>query len=56
MLQQQVTALADTQHSTDDRFGRSRQENAVLQARLVLSIDKSHFIAPQFLSRISNDN
>jgi len=33
-LQQQMTAIADTQFSSDDRYCRSRQENAALTARL----------------------
>jgi len=36
MLQQQVSALADTQNSSDDRYGRARHENALLQARLMI--------------------
>ncbi|KAF4526260.1 hypothetical protein B566_EDAN010970 [Ephemera danica] len=36
MLQQQVSALADTQNNTDDRYGRMRQENAMLQARVMI--------------------
>ncbi|XP_059476396.1 rab11 family-interacting protein 4 isoform X1 [Neocloeon triangulifer] len=36
MLQQQVTALADTQNTSDDRYGRARHENALLQARLMI--------------------
>ncbi|EFX76515.1 hypothetical protein DAPPUDRAFT_55126, partial [Daphnia pulex] len=34
ILQQQITALADTQFSSDDRYSRSKQENAALTARL----------------------
>jgi len=34
ILQQQMTAIADTQFSSDDRYCRSRQENAALTARL----------------------
>ena len=33
ILQQQITALADTQFSSDDRYSRSKQENAALTAR-----------------------
>ncbi|XP_065338324.1 rab11 family-interacting protein 4 isoform X2 [Cloeon dipterum] len=36
MLQQQVSALADTQNTSDDRYGRVRHENALLQARLMI--------------------
>lgn len=34
ILQQQITVLADTQFSSDDRYSRSKQENAALTARL----------------------
>lgn len=34
ILQQQMTAITDTQFSSDDRYCRSRQENAALTARL----------------------
>lgn len=34
ILQQQISALADTQFSSDDRYSRSKQENAALTARL----------------------
>ncbi|XP_050675206.1 rab11 family-interacting protein 4A isoform X3 [Leptidea sinapis] len=34
LLQQQVTTLADTQSSTDERYARAKAENAVLQARV----------------------
>lgn len=33
ILQQQISALADTQFSSDDRYSRSKQENAALTAR-----------------------
>jgi len=33
-LQQQISALADTQFSSDDRYSRTKQENAALNARL----------------------
>jgi hypothetical protein len=32
-LQQQISALADTQFSSDDRYSRTKQENAALNAR-----------------------
>ncbi|XP_077285871.1 rab11 family-interacting protein 3-like isoform X2 [Arctopsyche grandis] len=35
LLQQQVTSLADTQSTTDDRYTRAKSENAVLQARVL---------------------
>ncbi|XP_013190719.1 rab11 family-interacting protein 4 isoform X2 [Amyelois transitella] len=34
MLQQQVTSLADTQSTADERYARAKADNAVLQARL----------------------
>ncbi|XP_026316910.1 rab11 family-interacting protein 4A isoform X3 [Hyposmocoma kahamanoa] len=34
LLQQQVTSLADTQSTADDRYARAKAENAVLQARV----------------------
>lgn len=34
LLQQQVTSLADTQSTVDDRYTRAKSENAVLQARV----------------------
>jgi hypothetical protein len=39
ILQQQITALADTQFSSDDRYSRSKQENAALTARYVHVVD-----------------
>lgn len=35
MLQQQVTAIADTQHTSDDKYSRAKQDNAALTARQV---------------------
>ncbi|XP_031768538.1 rab11 family-interacting protein 4 isoform X3 [Galleria mellonella] len=34
LLQQQVTSLADTQSTADERYARAKADNAVLQARL----------------------
>ncbi|XP_021207250.2 rab11 family-interacting protein 4 isoform X3 [Bombyx mori] len=34
LLQQQVTSLADTQSTADERYARAKAENAVLQARV----------------------
>lgn len=34
LLQQQVTTLADTQSTADERYARAKAENAVLQARV----------------------
>lgn len=34
LLQQQVTSLADTQSTADDRYARAKADNAVLQARV----------------------
>lgn len=34
LLQQQVTSLADTQSTSDDRYARAKADNAVLQARV----------------------
>ncbi|KAG7295927.1 hypothetical protein JYU34_021016 [Plutella xylostella] len=34
LLQQQVTTLADTQSSADERYARAKADNAVLQARV----------------------
>ncbi|GBP54277.1 Rab11 family-interacting protein 4A [Eumeta japonica] len=34
LLQQQVTSLADTQSSADERYARAKADNAVLQARV----------------------
>ncbi|XP_073946991.1 rab11 family-interacting protein nuf [Choristoneura fumiferana] len=34
LLQQQVTSLADTQSTADDRYSRAKADNAVLQARV----------------------
>jgi len=36
VLERQVTVLADNQNNSDDRYTRSRQENAGLQARLIM--------------------
>ncbi|XP_063215900.1 rab11 family-interacting protein 4A isoform X2 [Bacillus rossius redtenbacheri] len=36
MLQQQVSALADNQSSTDDRYTRAKQDSAALQARVLM--------------------
>lgn len=36
MLHEQVTALAHTQSSTDDKYTRCKQENAVLQAKITM--------------------
>lgn len=34
LLQQQVTSLADTQSTADERYARAKADNAVLQARV----------------------
>lgn len=34
LLQQQVTSLADTQSTADERYTRAKADNAVLQARV----------------------
>lgn len=36
VLERQVTLLADNQHNEDDRYTRSKQDNATLQARLIM--------------------
>ncbi|KAG8234110.1 hypothetical protein J437_LFUL010957, partial [Ladona fulva] len=36
LLQQQVSALADNQTNTDDRYLKAKQDNATLQARVVM--------------------
>ena len=36
VLERQVTLLADNQTSGDDRYTRSKQDNATLQARLIM--------------------
>ncbi|XP_043245754.1 rab11 family-interacting protein 4-like isoform X2 [Amphibalanus amphitrite] len=36
VLERQVTLLADNQHNDDDRYTRSKQDNATLQARLIM--------------------
>lgn len=34
VLQKQMNALADNQHLTDERYARTKEENAALQARV----------------------
>ncbi|XP_037094374.1 rab11 family-interacting protein 4B-like isoform X3 [Pollicipes pollicipes] len=36
VLERQVTVLAENQNNTDDRYTRSKEENATLQARLIM--------------------
>ena len=36
VLERQVTLLADNQTNGDDRYTRSKQDNATLQARLIM--------------------
>ena len=40
MLQQQMNVLADNQNHSDERYTRAKQENAALQARLVMAFHK----------------
>ena len=36
VLERQVTVLAENQNNNDDRYTRSKEENAALQARLIM--------------------
>lgn len=46
LLQQQVTTLADTQSTSDDRYARAKADNAVLQARVHMLEEHVREVSP----------
>ena len=47
MLERQVTVLAENQNNNDDRYTRSKEENAALQARLIMLEEQVGDVSPR---------
>ncbi|XP_053606691.1 rab11 family-interacting protein 4 isoform X2 [Plodia interpunctella] len=55
LLQQQVTSLADTQSTADERYARAKADNAVLQARLHMLDEQIREIECRCEERIADE-
>ncbi|CAH2039459.1 unnamed protein product, partial [Iphiclides podalirius] len=55
LLQQQVTSLADTQSTADDRYARAKADNAVLQARVHMLDEQIREIESRCEERIAEE-
>ncbi|XP_059053960.1 rab11 family-interacting protein 4 isoform X1 [Achroia grisella] len=55
LLQQQVTTLADTQSTADERYARAKADNAVLQARLHMLDEQIREIECRCEERIADE-
>ncbi|XP_034831118.1 rab11 family-interacting protein 4A isoform X2 [Maniola hyperantus] len=55
LLQQQVTSLADTQSTADERYARAKSDNAVLQARVHMLDEQIREIESRCEERIAEE-
>ncbi|XP_063363156.1 rab11 family-interacting protein 4 isoform X2 [Cydia amplana] len=55
LLQQQVTSLADTQSTADERYARAKADNAVLQARVHMLDEQIREIESRCEERIAEE-